>query len=92
MTRIVDDLLDVSRITSGKIFLHRSVLTLGQILEHALEARCAAIDSRKQHLTIDLPPDPVYIDGGSRRRSPICSTRIPAGYCIEPERGSNLRS
>jgi two-component system CheB/CheR fusion protein len=38
MTRIVDDLLDVSRITSGKISLHRSVLSLGEILEQALEA------------------------------------------------------
>ena len=76
MTRIVDDLLDVSRLTSGKIFLHRSMLTVGQILEHVLEASRAAIDARRQRLTIDLPPEAIYIDGDIVRLSQVISNLL----------------
>jgi two-component system CheB/CheR fusion protein len=76
MTRIVDDLLDVSRLTSGKIFLHRSVLTVGQILEHALEASRPAIDARRHRLTIDLPPEAIYIDGDIVRLSQVISNLL----------------
>src|SRR6478609_1662818 len=87
MTRIVDDLLDVSRLTSGKIFLHRSVLTLGQIFEHALEASRPAIDSRKQRLTVDLPREPIYIDGDIVRLSQVISNLLNNAAKYTDEKG-----
>jgi PAS domain S-box-containing protein len=55
VVRLVDDLLDVSRITSGKIHLKRESVTLRQLLDFAIEVNRAAIDSGNVVLDIDLP-------------------------------------
>jgi len=52
------------------------MLTVGQILEHALEASRAAIDARRQRLTIDLPPEAIYIDGDIVRLSQVISNLL----------------
>jgi signal transduction histidine kinase len=62
MVRLVDDLLDVSRITSGTIQLTREPTPLRDLVERALEANSAAIVAKQIHLTVDLPDDPCELD------------------------------
>jgi len=63
MTRLVDDLLDVSRITSGKITLQRSPISVREILTQAVEAARPPADGRGQALEVDVPEDAGRVDG-----------------------------
>ncbi len=67
MTRLVDDLLDVSRITSGKIALQREVVSVRAVLAQALEAARPAAESRTQALEMDVPEDAGWVDGDPAR-------------------------
>jgi signal transduction histidine kinase len=52
MVRLIDDLLDVSRITSGKIQLQREIAPLTDLVQRAIEANRAAIDAAGVQLTV----------------------------------------
>lgn len=64
LTRLVDDLLEVSRITSGKIELRLALTTLSIVVNDAVESCRPFIDAGKHHLTVNLPQTPVnlYVD------------------------------
>ena len=67
LTRLVDDLLDVSRITSGRIELRLEPADLRTILERAVEASRPLLDSRKHALALSLPREPLPILGDVTR-------------------------
>lgn len=66
MSRLVDDLLDVSRITRGKIELRRKRVDLGSIVRRALELADPLLDSRSHIVEVDLP-EPIALDGDEMR-------------------------
>jgi len=63
LTRLVDDLLDLSRITRGKIHLQMECVTTAEIVARSVEMARPLIDSRKHQLTVVLPPEPLYVRG-----------------------------
>jgi signal transduction histidine kinase/ActR/RegA family two-component response regulator len=67
MVRLIDDLLDVSRITSGKIRLQRQPTALVTLVNAAVEANQAAIGAARVALSIELPPVPVVLDADPTR-------------------------
>jgi PAS domain S-box-containing protein len=67
MTRLVDDLLDVSRITSGKITLQRTTVSVGEVLAQAVEAARPPAEGRGQTLNVDVPEDAGWVDGDPAR-------------------------
>ena len=81
LTRMVNDLLEVSRVTRGKITLDQTPLDLGSVLtEVAAEIQGTAFDLRSQTLRLSLPGYPVPVDGDRVRLGQIFSTcsRTPA--------------
>ena len=64
---LVDDLLDVARITQGRITLRRERLTLQAVLERALDATRAFLEARGQHCTVDVPEAPLRLEGDAAR-------------------------
>lgn len=62
MARLLDDLLDASRINSGKITLEKSVAPFSEIIERALEVSQPFVDKRRQQLTVRLLTEPVQLD------------------------------
>ena len=64
LTRMVDDLLDVSRITRGKLELNRELSELAPIIARALEATAPVFEQRRQQLIVNVPPRGlrVYVD------------------------------
>jgi signal transduction histidine kinase/ActR/RegA family two-component response regulator len=64
LARLVDDLLDVSRITSGKIRLRKDHTDAGSILDHAIESARPLIDERKHTLTVSMERGqlPLHVD------------------------------
>ncbi|TMQ10942.1 MAG: hypothetical protein E6J90_35580, partial [Deltaproteobacteria bacterium] len=67
LTTLVNELLDLSRITQGKIVLERSPVSLAHVLESALIATRPKIDDAKHELRIELPDKQIEVDGDFRR-------------------------
>ncbi len=67
LTRLVDDLLDVSRITRGKITLTRERRTLGELIDRAVETVEPAILARNHVLTVEVPDKALVIYGDALR-------------------------
>ncbi|MCE9561808.1 MAG: response regulator [Planctomycetes bacterium] len=61
MTRLVEDLLDVSRITTGKLRLNPEPVTLQEVIESAIEISRPQIDKARLLLSVNLPPEPVSL-------------------------------
>ena len=70
---LVDDLLDVSRITQGKITLHREAVELGKVIAHSLEIVRPLMDSKRHALSVHVPETPVWVFGDFSRLSQIFS-------------------
>ena len=67
LARLVDDLLDVSRITQGKITLQQAPLEVCRTVQEAVEAMRPAIEARGQHLSLQLPAISPWIDADAVR-------------------------
>jgi PAS domain S-box-containing protein len=67
MTRLVDDLLDVSRITLGKIALKREPVTVASVIAQAVETARPAAEARRQSLAVDVAEDAGSVDGDPAR-------------------------
>jgi len=61
LVRLVDDLLDVSRMVRGQITLQRRPVELAEVVHHAVETTRPLIRLRKHHLTVQLPDQPVRL-------------------------------
>ncbi|MDB5971970.1 MAG: response regulator [Hydrocarboniphaga sp.] len=71
LTRLVDDLLDVSRITRGKIELLHEELTLAEVLERAIEVCRPQLEARELTLQLTLPQAPLPIQGDVTRLAQV---------------------
>jgi len=67
LARIVDDLLEVSRITTGRIQLRQERIAAGVVVEHAVATVRSLIDQRKHELTVSLPTDAIWLDADAAR-------------------------
>jgi PAS domain S-box-containing protein len=67
LVRLVDDLLEVSRISTGRIHLQRAQLDMRAIVECSVETGRPLIEQRRHALAVRLPPSPIWIDGDSTR-------------------------
>ena len=80
MARLVDDLLDMSRITRGRIELRRHRVELAPIVEQAVEAVRAQYRNMQHELTVSLPPGPVYLDADPARLAQVISNLLTNAY------------
>jgi PAS domain S-box-containing protein len=76
LTRLVDDLLDVSRITRGKIELRKEMTDLMVVIGRALEASRPLIDARRQNLVLELPPESLRVEGDVTRLAQVISNLL----------------
>jgi PAS domain S-box-containing protein len=76
MVRLIDDLLDISRITSGKLRLRKECVDLHAVLQSAVEASRPLIDSQAHNLTVGLAPEPVHLDGDPMRLAQVFSNLL----------------
>ncbi len=71
MVRLVDDLLDVSRISRGKVELRKERIDLATVVQNAVETSLPLIEQQGHSLTVTLPPDPVYLDADATRLAQV---------------------
>ena len=71
MVKLVDDLLDVSRITTGKLELRKQRVELNSVLRESVEASRALINAGDHSLTVEMPPGEVWLDADPTRLAQI---------------------
>ncbi len=76
MTRLVDDLLDISRITRGKMVLQRERLSLALVLTNAIESSRPLIEENGHKFSFDRPPQTMLVDGDGTRLAQVFSNLL----------------
>jgi PAS domain S-box-containing protein len=76
LVRLVDDLLDVSRISRNKMELRRSRLLLADVVNSAIETARPLIEAAGHTLTVSLPPEPIHLEGDLTRLSQVFSNLL----------------
>ncbi|HEX2688193.1 MAG TPA: ATP-binding protein, partial [Kofleriaceae bacterium] len=71
LSRLIDDLLDVSRITRGKLQLSRQVIEIGAVLAKAIEIASPLLEKRMQKLAIDVPREGLPVDADPTRLAQV---------------------
>jgi PAS domain S-box-containing protein len=76
LTRLVDDLLDVSRITRGKVELRTEVVEMAEVVAKAIEMASPLLEQRAQMLTVDVPGRGLCVNGDPMRLSQVISNLL----------------
>jgi signal transduction histidine kinase/CheY-like chemotaxis protein len=76
MARLADDLLDVSRLGRGKIELRREPVELAAVVARALDACRPCVEAEGHELTVEVPPEPLWVDGDPARLSQIVTSLL----------------
>ena len=71
MVRLIDDLLDVSRITCGRLRLRPERVELAAVVHAAVESTRPLMDTARHRLSIELPPQPVYVTADPTRLAQV---------------------
>jgi PAS domain S-box-containing protein len=87
LTRLVDDLLEVSRITTGRMHLHRELIALNGIVEHAVETVRPLIEQRRHALKLTLPPQPIWLYADAARLEQVVVNLLTNAAKYTDERG-----
>jgi diguanylate cyclase (GGDEF)-like protein len=90
MSRLVDDLLDTSRITSGRFRLERATVDLATVLATARDSCQPAIESRLQLLEWAVTPEPILVEGDAVRLAQVFCNLLDNASKYTP-RGGRLR-
>jgi signal transduction histidine kinase/CheY-like chemotaxis protein len=85
LARLVDDLLDVARITSGKIELRLQSLDVREVIEHALEAVRPLIAARQQTVAFDQPTRALLVDGDAVRLTQVIGNLLSNATKFSPD-------
>jgi PAS domain S-box-containing protein len=87
MVRLIDDLLDVSRITSGKVVLQRDRITLQDAARAALESARPAIEAARHRLVVDIPAEPLWVDADPTRLAQVLGNLLGNAAKYTPDGG-----
>ena len=89
VVRLIDDLMDVSRISRGKIELRREHFELAPVINQAVEAAQPSYDHMKQDLTVTLPARPVRLSGDPARLAQVIGNLLN-NACKFSDRGGHV--
>jgi signal transduction histidine kinase len=87
MSRLLDDLLDVARIESGKLQLLRQTVDVRSVVAETLATRREQLERRQHSLTIELGPDPLLVEADPVRLAQVLSNLVDNAAKYTPARG-----
>ncbi len=88
LSRLVDDLLDVSRITQGKVTLRKEPIAVNTVIERAIEATRPLIESRRHRLDVGTSPAPLLVIGDATRLIQVVANLLNNAAKYTEEGGS----
>ncbi|TFZ04863.1 response regulator [Ramlibacter rhizophilus] len=87
MVRLIDDLMDIGRVSTGKLDLKRRRVLLRELVDNALESTQAAIEHAHHALSIELPDEPLYLDVDATRIEQVISNLLSNAAKYTPAHG-----
>lgn len=87
MTRLVDDLLDVGRLTTGKIRFKAETVSYAQVVARSVEAVRPLMDARRHQLTVDMPDSGLWVQGDATRLAQVLQNLLTNAAKYTPEGG-----
>ncbi len=87
MTRLVDDLLDVGRLTTGKIRFKAEQVSYTQVVARSIEAVRPLMDARRHQLTVDMPENGLWVQGDATRLAQVLQNLLTNAAKFTPEGG-----
>ena len=88
LSRLVDDLLDVTRITRGRIELHRAPLDLGRLARETVDDHRAGCEAAGLRLVLELPEAPITVDGDATRLAQVLGNLLANAAKFTPAGGT----
>ena len=88
LTQLLNELLEASRLTTGKVVLKKQPTEIAETMRYAIEASQPLIRSRRQHLSVAFPPHPMVVDGDRTRLVQVFSNLLHNAAKYTPEGGS----
>ena len=88
LTRLVDELLDVARISQGKVVLQTQCLDLVTLVSQCLDSQRDLLEKRRQTLAVSLPGMPLNLNGDSTRLAQVINNLLSNAIKYTPEGGS----
>jgi PAS domain S-box-containing protein len=89
LAHLVDDLLEVARITTGRVRLQLEQVAVSGIVANAVETTRPLIDKRNQQLTISVPPEPIWLHADAARLEQIL-VNLLTNACRYTDQGGHL--
>ena len=90
MTRLVDDLLDIARLTRGMLTLRKETVDMSVVVHHAGESTQALMDERKHHLNVAFKDEPIFVNGDPVRLTQIIENLLTNAAKFTDERGKYI--
>jgi len=87
LVRLIDDLLDVARVSQGKIELRRERIQAADVIRSAVEASQPLMESAGHTLTVDAPPTPIWLDADLTRLAQVVGNLLNNAAKYTPEGG-----
>jgi len=87
LTRLVDDLMEVSRITTGRVQLRPERIVVNGIVERAVETACPLIDQHNHELTVSLSPEPIWLNADAARLEQVVVNLLTNAAKYTPDGG-----
>ncbi len=87
LTHLVDDLLDLSRVTSSRLVLKKEAVALAEIVEAALETTRPALEARRHELSVAFPRESVLVEGDPVRLAQVVSNLLSNAAKYSPPGG-----
>ncbi|HEY2397124.1 MAG TPA: CheR family methyltransferase [Rudaea sp.] len=87
MVRIVDDLLDLSRLTRGTLHLRKQRIDLLGVLRQAIDATAYHRDTQAQQLSLSVPEDPLFLDADEARLQQVFANLLSNAARYSPQHG-----
>jgi signal transduction histidine kinase/ActR/RegA family two-component response regulator len=88
MAKLLDDLLDAARVSSGKFTLSTEPLVLADVLQQAVETTQPSVQERRQRLQVELPPESVVVEGDQVRLTQVFTNLLANASKYTPDGGT----
>ncbi len=79
LVRLIDDLVDVSHVTRGRLELRKEPVDLAGVVRIAVELNRSLLESKQQHVTIELPAEPLVVDADATRLAQVFANLLNNG-------------
>jgi PAS domain S-box-containing protein len=87
LTRIVDDMVDISRMTRGAVAIEHALIDMAEVARSALEAAAPLIEAARHKLDVELPARPVVVEGDLQRLTQLATNLLNNAARYTPEGG-----